>query len=449
MSTSRMSNMRSASIHARQRQTKTGRMTRYSVFTMKRPLTFQVRRSLVEYVDMELADMDTSVFYQRIFILAKNMRLTPEEVEVEVVPEVPTTEPEAPPPDQVEEAAAEPVEQGVEFVTELLIEDDEENTKEVLTHTFRFDDDDEAEGEGEDKDKENAGGDDLPEEEASAGKPKDFFAIFTERLQELHKKCRASAITPDPMCGLYLHMGDYSLLMLESAEDMMGCFCKELSECCENFWLANRVFQIEDHISEMYTNELTFRRIPSVFLNEKFPTSTPTDEYLMGKQHMIIKEKLLIICRLISEGQQKDAEALSIRESFDDSDERNPTSHLSKSSMMSEYLPVDIYRKHLPEIQRIELVLASTRFYFELFEFNALYGHTPFAPDEEGLFWPIQNNYTPPNIFRRTPYDINLTFADYATVSAKEEEVGNEEIEEAAGEAEEAPPKAETPPQTE
>jgi len=70
-------NVKQASIAARQRQSRTTRMTRHTIFNLKRPITFQVRKSLVEYVDMELADMDTSVFYQRIFILAKNCHLTP------------------------------------------------------------------------------------------------------------------------------------------------------------------------------------------------------------------------------------------------------------------------------------------------------------------------------------------------------------------------------------
>ncbi|XP_016982994.1 uncharacterized protein LOC108047359 [Drosophila rhopaloa] len=451
MSNHRMT--RHASVGARQRQTRIGRMTRHTIFTMKRPVTFQVRKSLVEYVDMELADMDTAVFYQRIFILAKNCHLTPVESVEELPAEVAVVEQVEPEP---------PVVEAVQFMDEELMEinydESPTNTvtevhrapppeevvsetvgqeKEIVTHMFRFSEEDEGA-------EESMGEEELELDVTAPDQPKDFFAIFKERLQELHMQCKATAITPDPICGMYLHMGDYSLLMLESSEDMIGCFTKALADCCENFWLMNRVFQIEDHVQELFTKELIFRRIPAVFLNEKFPTSTPTDEYLMGKQHLIIKEKMLTICRLISEGQQVDPDAMSFREG--DYEEDLPKSK-SKSSIQSEHLPVEVYRKHMPEIQRIELVLASTRFYYGLDEFAGLYGRVPFAPDEDGLFWPIQNNYTPPHIFRRTPYDINLTFAEYAAVASKrkthESLVGSLEVEE------ESPPKAETPPKTE
>ncbi|XP_016964977.1 uncharacterized protein LOC108034559 [Drosophila biarmipes] len=450
-------NPRQASLAARQRQSRATRMTRHTIFNLKRPITFQVRKSLVEYVDMELADMDTSVFYQRIFILAKNCHLTPVESEEEVPAEVQVP---------VEQAEPEPVEGDALHIAEEAVVNNEEDDSptttatdatrnpapeeaaqeaaahdhEVITHTFRFSEDDHGEDESLEEEE-------LEPDSQEPGQPKDFYAIFSEQLQELHKQCKAVAITPDPICGLYLHMGEYSMLMLEASEDMIGCFTRGLASCSETFWQTNRVFHIEDHIQELYTKDLIFRRIPSVFLNDKFPTSTPTDEYLMGKQHLIIKDKLLTICRMISEGQQVEPDVVSFRESdFEEDLQRSK----SKGSILSEHLPVDLYRKHLPEIQRIELVLASTRFYYELDEFVKIYGQVPFAPDEDGLFWPIQNNYTPPHIFRRTPYDINLTFGDYAAVATKrkthESLVGSFEAEEeppAKTNAEETPPKTE------
>ncbi|KAH8296552.1 hypothetical protein KR054_007848, partial [Drosophila jambulina] len=424
-----MSLFRHPSMTARQRQSRTARMTRHSIFTMKRPSTFQVRKSLVEFVDAELLDMDTSVFYQRIFILAKNVDLTTEEAEVETEPE----------PVQVD-AETVPVSQpGLEFKEALIIpmddfsygsaEGDEEEAsleapsevvrtsadpdREVLTHTFRFSGQDTVEEELIDEEEEPATGSVV----AAAVKPKDFFDIFIEVLQELHTQCKAVAITPDPMCGLYLYMGEYSLLMLEGSEDMMGCFTRDLAEVCGQYWVTNRVFQIEDHITELYTKDLMFRRVPAIYLNEKFPTSTPTDEYLMGKQHLIIKDKLQTICRMVSEGDQLlDVDEPSGYDSLDEEDDTGLMKYKSKSYIVQQ-MPVDTYRKHIPEIQRIELVLASTRFYYELAGFTKLYGQVPFARDEEGHFWPISNNYTPPNIFRRTPYDINLTFAGYASAA--------------------------------
>ncbi|KAH8373994.1 hypothetical protein KR200_009579, partial [Drosophila serrata] len=426
-----MSIYRRASMTARQRQTRAGRMTRYSIFTMKRPFTFQVRKSLVEYVDIELADMDTSVFYQRIFILAKNAHLTPEETEPEVEPEpvqadqsegVSTVHPTLEfkedmiiPMDDVSLSQEEAEEEASVEVPSEMARTSADPDQEVLTHTFRFSGFETAEEFIGDED-------DRMTVVSTEVKPKDFFDVFSDVLKQLHKQCKEVAITPDPMCGLYMYMGDYSLLMLESSEDMIGCFTKALLECCDTYWVTNRVFQIEDHITELYTNELIFRRMPAVFLNEKFPTSTPTDEYLMGKQHLIIKDKLHTICRMLLEqvdqGDQSEMDGDSTRESLDDEEDFEQTKSKTKSLLIDQ-VPIDLYRKHLPEIQRIELVLASTRFYYELDDFAKLYGQVPFARDEEGHFWPIQNNYTPPHIFRRTPYDINLTFADYASAATR------------------------------
>ncbi|XP_001354032.3 uncharacterized protein [Drosophila pseudoobscura] len=522
--------IRQASVAARQRQSRSHRLTRHTCFTMKRAAIFQVRKSLVEYVDVELTDMETSVFYQRIFILAKNGCLEPEVEALTEVEEPPSSAPEAekkePELMAAEEEAPVPLDETTQgSTTEMSLakaEGTEEATAdapgegpatpqsaqdptqrvnaepeaqaEVVTRTFRFSDefvqasDAALEDEGEEEEEPEP----EPEAESEPEPPKarDYFETFCEKLQELHHNCQAEAFTPDPVCGLFIYMGDYSLLMLEASEDMMGCFCRQLVACSNEFWLSNRVFQTEDHIKHLYTKELTFRRIPGVFLNEKFPTSTPTDEYLMGKQHMIIKEKLLIICRLIAESlapsepspdpdkEQDHHQTVSrvpSRQRFQElEEEREPEKVLStaasrtgskapsvapsttpsavpstapimvpsrapsvapsiaastaasvagslkaKSLEQVEFLSVDVYRKFLPEIQRIELVLASTRFYFTLAEFLDLYGTAPQTPDEDGLFWPIQNNYTPPNIFRRTPFDINLTFADYVAAKMK------------------------------
>ncbi|XP_064552514.1 uncharacterized protein LOC135438215 [Drosophila montana] len=472
------------------------RNARQPCFTLKRPLVFQVRKSLVEYVDDELLAMDTSVFYQRIFILAKNVdpkresllppaalesRGSTDTVRSAIDADTATLRTaeaimaddeqhysQQTTPDGSE--AKEPPDQQAERLTVKII-DPLDPDVETVTRTFRFDEEDEAQIEAEVEEH-------APEPEGPE-QPKDRFTLFSEMLRELHKKCRNLSYTPDPMCGLVIYMNEYTMMMLESGEDMMGIFCRELLDCVHEYWQSNRVFLIEDHIKELYTKELLFRRIPAAFLNEKFPPSTPTDEYLMGKQHLIIKDKLTTICTLISEimdpRRTTDVTAqgstlltdMSVATDISEMDggesDEEPSMHPSRSSRssrslnqeqrltvtISETLPAEIFRKLLPEIQRIELVLSSTRFYYTLEEFCALYGKVPFARDEDGLFWPIQNNYAPPNIFRRTPFDINLTFADYAAEMNRrlqeEQEQNKAELEAAA--AAEASAAAQSEPQ--
>jgi len=74
--------------------------------------------------------------------------------------------------------------------------------------------------------------------------------------------------------------------------------------------------------------------------------------------------------------------------------------------------------------------------FFPKLEFVDLYGKVPFGRDDDGFYWPIQNNYAPPNVFRRTPFDINLTFSDYAAEMNRrmqeEQEKHKQELEAAA-----------------
>lgn len=178
----------------------------------------------------------------------------------------------------------------------------------------------------------------------------------------------------------------------------------------------------------------------------------------MGKQHLIIKDKMHTICRLISESLEplpvstsavtvhslyfeSDVDSEGNQWGFEEEDKTDQASvHQSVASVQSTILSPDTYRKLLPEIQRIELVLASTRFYYTLQEFFELYGTVPYARDDDSFWWPIQNNYAPPNIFRRSPFDINLTFAEYAAEMARlmQEEADRHKAEQEAAEAAEA-----------
>lgn len=260
----------SSSVNPKSRLT---RNTRQPCFTLKRPLVFQVRKSLVEYVDEELLSMDTSVFYQRIFILAKNVdpkresirppaalesRGSTETVRSAVDGDTATlrtaeaimaddephysqqTTPEG-------SEAKEPLDQPTERLTVKIMAQLDPDM-ETVTRTFRFDEEEDVPVEAEVEEQ-------APEPEGPEH-PKDRFTLFTEMLQELHKKCRNLSYTPDPMCGLVVYMNEYTMLMLESGEDMMGIFCRELLECVHEYWQSNRVFLIEDHIKEVSSSNL-------------------------------------------------------------------------------------------------------------------------------------------------------------------------------------------------
>lgn len=240
-------------LHSKQRQSHN---VRHAIFTMKRPMVFQVRKSLVEYLDEELLNMNTSVFYQRIFILAKNVDPMSETVaeqaqnNAEAVSQNANT-------DAGSNRAAEEEDHYSEMATEedsdelqdagqlnkLSVTINEGSNKETVTRTFRFYGNDDVQEEAEPEEPE-------PEPQAPQ-QPKDIFTQFTDMLQELHAKCRELAYSPDPLCGLVLYMNEYTMMMLESSEDMIGIFCEALLSSISDYWQNHRVFHIEDHIKEV------------------------------------------------------------------------------------------------------------------------------------------------------------------------------------------------------
>ncbi|EDW33147.1 GL24625 [Drosophila persimilis] len=359
--------IRQASVAARQRQSRSHRLTRHTCFTMKRAAIFQVRKSLVEYVDVELADMETSVFYQRIFILAKNGCLEPEVEALTEVEEPPTSAAEAekkePELMAAEEEAPVPLDETTQGSTTEMSLAKAEGTEEATA---------DAPGEG-------------PATPQSAQDP-------TQRVNA----------EPDAQ-----------------AEKKLLIICRLIAESLAPSEPSPDPDKEQDHHqtvsrvpSRQRFQELEEEREPEKVLStaasrtgSKAPSVAPstTPSAVPSTVPIMVPSRAPSVAPSIAA-----STAASVAGSLK-----------AKSLEQVEFLSVDVYRKFLPEIQRIELVLASTRFYFTLAEFLDLYGTAPQTPDEDGLFWPIQNNYTPPNIFRRTPFDINLTFADYVAAKMK------------------------------
>lgn len=224
------------------------RIARQPCFTMKRPLLFQVRKSLVEYVDDELLEMSTSVFYQRIFILAKNVeppRLSAEPVKPTVTLGATVTK-------EMEDAPVASSGSDDSTASQPAKGVSDGSEPETVTQTFRFDADSAGQvSNNNDEEEEQEEEEQVKPAIAGPAAPKDMFIQFSEKLQFLARRCMKLAYTPDPMCGLLIYMNEYTMLMLESGEDMMGIFCGELLACCSDFWQSNRVFMIEDHIDKV------------------------------------------------------------------------------------------------------------------------------------------------------------------------------------------------------
>ncbi|XP_065362425.1 uncharacterized protein LOC135955927 [Calliphora vicina] len=237
----------------------------------------------------------------------------------------------------------------------------------------------------------------------------DFREYFQHYFDEIFAVCERKKSTADHLSGLFIVMGcSHTYLMIEGAEDMLAIFFEELAGVHDRIWASSRVFLVEDKIGETYFNCFYSRRSAAININEKFPPSTTNDHKLMAVQHLKIKEKVKAIVETLSN---------QLRKAAQDSIE---TPKETPADLF--LLPPDPYNKLLPELQRIDLVLSANKFYHTVKDFALTYRVIPTHQDEEALFWPIQNNYTPLEIFERSAFDVNLTFGHYGKDEQKKQE---------------------------
>ncbi|XP_017482728.1 PREDICTED: uncharacterized protein LOC108371644 [Rhagoletis zephyria] len=304
------------------------------VFREKQELSYTVRKSLVDCVRDELQQLSRRLFYQRIYILAKN------NLNVE-------------PPSRVEEA--------------------------------------------------------------------DFKIYLQAELKRILKLFADDSISGDKPTGCFIYMGDYSILVFECVEDIVGGFCAHLSAIADKYFQANKVFLTEDRTAETYFQAFHSRRAAQININEKFPAHTITDIELMGQQHLTIKRKLHDLCEALAEKVQNEQEA-SIHPAT--SSLKGTTVAPGRLTLEAEEpLPANIFNRLLPEVQRIELVLACNRFYCSVQRRALMYNRIPVVLDTDLLPWPIPYNYTPVGVFRHSPFDVNLTFSDYGKKDDEKDDV--------------------------
>lgn len=79
----------------------------------------------------------------------------------------------------------------------------------------------------------------------------DFKIFLQMELQQILAQDAENSISGDRPTGLFLYMGDYTLLMFECVEDLVGSFCIQLSAIANKYFLANKVFLTEDRTGEV------------------------------------------------------------------------------------------------------------------------------------------------------------------------------------------------------
>ncbi|XP_036216838.2 uncharacterized protein [Bactrocera oleae] len=325
----------------------------------EQPECYSIRPSLIDYIREDLQELSRRLFYQRIYILAKN-KLDVQPPQLQSRPTPPT-----------------------------------------LPHGGSY----------------RAGRRSLTSVTSARRDTLDFKIILQMELQHILARDAENSISGDRPTGLFLYMGDYTLLMFECVEDIVGSFCTQLSAIADKYFVANKVFLTEDRTGETYFQNFHYRRAVPININEKFPPNTVTDIELMSQQHLTIKDKLFELCTTLSQDIQRGQDN-AMHSTI--SSGKGTFSLWRPSLDFGEDLTPTIFNKLLPEVQRIELVLNCNRFYCNVQRRALMYNRIPNELDDKLHSWPIQYNYTPIGVFWHSPYDVNLTFSDYGK---KEEQV--------------------------
>uniref|UniRef100_A0A1A9WTG4 Uncharacterized protein n=1 Tax=Glossina brevipalpis TaxID=37001 RepID=A0A1A9WTG4_9MUSC len=224
----------------------------------------------------------------------------------------------------------------------------------------------------------------------------EFVKHFQRKVKKIFGICEEKKTTPDNLSGLFICMDTYTYLMLEGAENMLADFFNELATISDTIWSEAKIFLVENNVPKAYFKDFITFISPAINVNEKFPPNTPNDFNLMAIQHFKLIDKVQkVLEAVIGRGREK------------------------KEIEYFAPLPADPFNKLLPEIQRINLVLSCDKFYLTLKRFAKDYFYFDVRRDDDSYFWPIENSYTPLDIFTRSPFDINLTFSDYGKEEKK------------------------------
>lgn len=99
-------------------------------------------------------------------------------------------------------------------------------------------------------------------------------------------------------------------------------------------------------------------------------------------------------------------------------------------------LPAETFNTLVIEIEYMELVISADHFFMNIDDATRMFLNVPMPRDDDNNYWPIGSNYTPVNLFERSPLDINLTFGNYEDIVYEDDENADEECDEECEEEE-------------
>ncbi|XP_053672707.1 uncharacterized protein LOC128723029 [Anopheles nili] len=210
-------------------------------------------------------------------------------------------------------------------------------------------------------------------------------ATLRERFGKVVKDVQERTTTEIKLFGLMLSCDDYTMHMIESAEETIGEYMHQLAKV-EDLSVDTRVVLVYNNINQRFFRKLVWRvfdymdSLPQTELDQRDPNliQSTIDAFLV---------KLFKLCKQVR------AEELD-----------------ENSAFKSLYL-YDYCKEYTPDTALVEYLLTLPCL-FTVQEYAAFYGR---LPDVDGLrdrIWPIPKDLTPYDVFETGRYDVNLTFGD-------------------------------------
>ncbi|XP_052862614.1 uncharacterized protein LOC128269247 [Anopheles cruzii] len=212
--------------------------------------------------------------------------------------------------------------------------------------------------------------------------PKVTGMTLRDRFLKLIKDIQETTANEIKLFGLMINFDGYTVHMIESAEETIGEYMKQL--VTSDLFDDSRVVLVYNNINQRFFRKLVWR--VSDYLNELPRTELDhKDPALVQNTINAFMVKVYALSKMVRE---------------EELDER--------SAFKSLYLDEN-YEEHTPDISVLEYLLGLSCL-FTVPEYAAFYGELPNVASFRDRIWPIPKDLTPYDVFETSKYDVNLTF---------------------------------------
>ncbi|XP_055534691.1 uncharacterized protein LOC129724093 [Wyeomyia smithii] len=214
--------------------------------------------------------------------------------------------------------------------------------------------------------------------------PKVSAMTIRDRFLKVIKEMQEKTFNEVKLFGLMINFDEYSMHMIESAEETIGEYMRYLAD--SDLFECSRVVLVYNNINQRFFRKLVWRfadylnGLPPAVIDAKDPN-------VVQNTINAFMVKVYTLCKMVR------SEELDERSAF-------------KSLYLDEN-----YEEHTPDAVVLEYILGLNCL-FNIQEYGQFYGVLPDVTTFRDKVWPIPDDMTPYDVFDSGKYQVNLTFGD-------------------------------------